>query len=266
MGMRLGHQLQVYGSVNPCLCASCGETPHGADVPYHAPAQVRDVMASPVICVDINAKLQECADTLQQRSISWVVVQDPSAAEPSAPLKAYVGLISEAEIFLRLDGDCSGHGIRSPCREARQVQQQQEPPPLHLESPAAVPVPASEASSSSRQHSDNLVGVSSALSSPGAARRLDLGPLQHPQLHVASSACSHGSVASVASGATMSSHPSQPASEAAYSFSDKFSAAAALWELDFSEIELQRRIGEGSFGEVLLGSFRGTKVGGMCTC
>jgi hypothetical protein len=216
-------------------------------------------MASPVICVDINAKLQECADTLQQRSISWVVVHDPSAAEPSAPLKAYVGLISEAEIFLRLDGDSSGNGIKSPCRETRQHQQQV------VDSPAAVPVPAAEASSSSsRQHSENLVGVSSALSSPGAARRLDLGPLQHPQLLVASSACSHGSMASIASGATMSSHPSQPASEAAYSFSDKFSAAAALWELDFSEIELQRRIGEGSFGEVLLGSFRGTKVGGTC--
>lgn len=41
---------------------------------------------------------------------------------------------------------------------------------------------------------------------------------------------------------------------------DRYRAAAALWELDFSEIEITRRIGEGSFGEVFLGSFRGTKV------
>lgn len=36
--------------------------------------------------------------------------------------------------------------------------------------------------------------------------------------------------------------------------------AASLWELDFDEIEILRKIGEGSFGEVLLGMFRGTKV------
>jgi hypothetical protein len=36
--------------------------------------------------------------------------------------------------------------------------------------------------------------------------------------------------------------------------------AAALWELDMDEIEVTRKIGEGSFGEVLLGTFRGTKV------
>jgi hypothetical protein len=36
--------------------------------------------------------------------------------------------------------------------------------------------------------------------------------------------------------------------------------AAALWELDIDEIETSKKIGEGSFGEVLLGSFRGTKV------
>ncbi|KIY91834.1 hypothetical protein MNEG_16129 [Monoraphidium neglectum] len=36
--------------------------------------------------------------------------------------------------------------------------------------------------------------------------------------------------------------------------------AAALWELDHHEIQIVRKIGEGSFGEVLLASFRGTKV------
>jgi hypothetical protein len=41
----------------------------------------------------------------------------------------------------------------------------------------------------------------------------------------------------------------------------RYKTAAALWELDFDEIEIVRKIGEGSFGEVLLGNFRGTKVG-----
>lgn len=41
---------------------------------------------------------------------------------------------------------------------------------------------------------------------------------------------------------------------------ERYMTAAALWELDFQEIEMLRKIGEGSFGEVMLGSFRGTKV------
>jgi hypothetical protein len=40
----------------------------------------------------------------------------------------------------------------------------------------------------------------------------------------------------------------------------RYKTAASLWELDFDEIEIIRKIGEGSFGEVLLGNFRGTKV------
>lgn len=41
---------------------------------------------------------------------------------------------------------------------------------------------------------------------------------------------------------------------------DRFRAAAALWELDMKEIHFHHKLGEGSFGEVWLGSFRGTKV------
>jgi hypothetical protein len=40
--------------------------------------------------------------------------------------------------------------------------------------------------------------------------------------------------------------------------------AAALWELDYEEIQPLRKIGEGSFGEVELGLFRGTKVSTCC--
>lgn len=41
---------------------------------------------------------------------------------------------------------------------------------------------------------------------------------------------------------------------------ERIRVAAQLWEIDFDEIQLSKRIGEGSFGEVLLGQFRGTKV------
>ncbi len=44
------------------------------------------------------------------------------------------------------------------------------------------------------------------------------------------------------------------------SLGDRYRCAAQLWELDFAELEITRRIGEGSFGEVLLANFRGTKV------
>lgn len=41
---------------------------------------------------------------------------------------------------------------------------------------------------------------------------------------------------------------------------ERIRVAAQLWEIDFDEIQLGPRIGEGSFGEVVLGCFRGTKV------
>jgi len=40
----------------------------------------------------------------------------------------------------------------------------------------------------------------------------------------------------------------------------RYRTAASLWEMDMDEVEVIRKIGEGSFGEVLLGNLRGTKV------
>lgn len=40
----------------------------------------------------------------------------------------------------------------------------------------------------------------------------------------------------------------------------RYKSAAALWEVDMSDLEMIKRIGEGSFGEVMLGTYRGTKV------
>ncbi|KAF8071147.1 drkC [Scenedesmus sp. PABB004] len=40
----------------------------------------------------------------------------------------------------------------------------------------------------------------------------------------------------------------------------RYRTAASLWEVDMREMELLRRIGEGSFGEVMLANYRGTKV------
>jgi hypothetical protein len=41
----------------------------------------------------------------------------------------------------------------------------------------------------------------------------------------------------------------------------RYKSAAALWEVDMDDIEMIKRIGEGSFGEVMLATYRGTKVG-----
>ena len=40
----------------------------------------------------------------------------------------------------------------------------------------------------------------------------------------------------------------------------RFRSVVSLWELDFDEVQMIKKIGEGSFGEVMLGNFRGTKV------
>jgi hypothetical protein len=40
----------------------------------------------------------------------------------------------------------------------------------------------------------------------------------------------------------------------------RYKTAAALWEVDMSEMEVIKRIGEGSFGEVMVANYRGTKV------
>jgi hypothetical protein len=40
----------------------------------------------------------------------------------------------------------------------------------------------------------------------------------------------------------------------------RYKSAAALWEVDMADLEMIKRIGEGSFGEVMLGTYRGTKV------
>ena len=41
----------------------------------------------------------------------------------------------------------------------------------------------------------------------------------------------------------------------------RYKTAASLWELDMDEMEMIKRIGEGSFGEVMVANYRGTKVG-----
>lgn len=40
----------------------------------------------------------------------------------------------------------------------------------------------------------------------------------------------------------------------------RYKHAASLWEVDIDDLEMLRRIGEGSFGEVMLATYRGTKV------
>lgn len=40
----------------------------------------------------------------------------------------------------------------------------------------------------------------------------------------------------------------------------RYKHAAALWEVDMNDVEMIKRIGEGSFGEVMLATYRGTKV------
>lgn len=43
----------------------------------------------------------------------------------------------------------------------------------------------------------------------------------------------------------------------------RYKTAAALWEVDMDEMEFLKKIGEGSFGEVMVASYRGTKVRDM---
>eukprot|EP00879_Flechtneria_rotunda_P011156 GHRR01011654.1.p1 GENE.GHRR01011654.1~~GHRR01011654.1.p1 ORF type:complete len:1165 (+),score=475.65 GHRR01011654.1:461-3955(+) len=65
-----------------------------------------------------------------------------------------------------------------------------------------------------------------------------------------------GAICNVTGSAAVSMRSSSQAPDALA----RYKTAAQLWEVDMGEVEFTRRIGEGSFGEVVLASYRGTKV------
>jgi CBS domain-containing protein len=67
-------------------------------------------------------------------------------------------------------------------------------------------------------------------------------------------------ISSMVSGSGLSAY--SLASSTAPDAMTRFRSVVSLWELDFNEIQMIKKIGEGSFGEVMLGNFRGTKVRG----
>ncbi|KAG1665785.1 hypothetical protein FOA52_002880 [Chlamydomonas sp. UWO 241] len=72
----------------------------------------------------------------------------------------------------------------------------------------------------------------------------------------------HGSTASLTAAAVPPAATVTTSASGGRSISteDRFRTAASLWELDYDELDIIRKIGEGSFGEVMLAMFRGTKV------
>jgi serine/threonine protein kinase len=158
-------------------------------------------------------------------------------------------------------GAMAGAALKIACPPQQQQQQQQQSQPA---TPASQQQPPGSAtpSASTPGRGGGGGGFGALLTLP------DMLVLR--ERAAGASFSSHSSAGSAAGGSRASTAPSLGTGTGSLTGSmwgdvpdalTRYKTAASLWELDFDEIEIIRKIGEGSFGEVLLGNFRGTKVG-----
>ncbi|GIL75994.1 hypothetical protein Vretimale_5660 [Volvox reticuliferus] len=235
--------------------------------------KVKDVMTQPVIFVDINLPIEQCSHVLESHGVRRVLVRDPSRVSVDDPLSAFVGVVSDADLF-----KCMGAPAMSPVMSSiANSSEQAQPyfgmlpgsdnclPPLPSPPSLRQPVvqspepPRSQPQVQTQQQTQAPLALS-VTSSASVSVSNSTGPSHTASISAglpltadAANAAALALASSTASVVTMRLN-----TEA--SLADRYRCAAALWELDFNEIEVTRRIGEGSFGEVLLANFRGTKV------
>ncbi|GLI65445.1 hypothetical protein VaNZ11_008823 [Volvox africanus] len=234
--------------------------------------KVKDVMTQPVIFVDINLPIEQCSRVLESHGVRRVLVHDPSRVSVEDPLSAFVGVVSDADLF-----KCMGAPAMSPVMGSMANSNEQaqpyfgmlpgnddclpplpSPPSLRqpvVESPEpARPQPQVQIQQQTQAPLPVFVASSASASVPNSA-----GPSHAASIAAGLPlAADAASAAALALASTASAVVMRLNTEA--SLADRYRCAAALWELDFNELEVTRRIGEGSFGEVLLANFRGTKV------
>ncbi|GFR41489.1 hypothetical protein Agub_g2180 [Astrephomene gubernaculifera] len=275
--------------------------------------KVKDVMTQPVISVDISLPIEQCSRVLEAHGVRRVLVRDPSRASVTDPLSAYVGVVSDADLFKCMGAPATSPVVGSMANSSENMQQPNNPgygalaadlgglaplptlpplPPLPMQplqpllpaavQPSAAPAvhPPAAAVPPHAQHPLPVLPALQSLSSVAstASMSCSMGPssmgitnstgpittvLESVSAPVAAAAAALAMTASsaalgLASSGTAGSSVMLLNPEA--SLADRYRCAAALWELDFNELEVTRRIGEGSFGEVLLANFRGTKV------
>ncbi|GLC33191.1 hypothetical protein PLESTB_000360900 [Pleodorina starrii] len=266
--------------------------------------KVKDVMTQPVIFVDINLPIEQCSRVLEAHGVRRVLVYDPSRATGDDPLSAFVGVVSDADLFKCMGAPAMSPVIGSMANSSEQAhpnfsmlpgtalpplpslpplcmpsaaedptsppQQWQQQPQLHHSASQPQPHPLAQQQQQQPHQAQSQplpVPLSSVASSASASVAGSVGPSHAASITTGGMAPSSDAVTSTAgtgtgalgmSGCTASAVAMRLHAEA--SLAERYRCAAALWELDFTELEVTRRIGEGSFGEVLLANFRGTKV------
>jgi hypothetical protein len=202
---------------------------------------------------------------------------------------------------LGVESSADGSGLDTPCSSSRACTPLTGAGSLAAPDAVAGGRTASALAASSSAGAGQQAAVGSACSTPTRQQQGQQQPqlLTLPDLVVMREGLQHGASASSASAGSMgssqcaaaaaaaagqlaaygedSSSGSKPAmataavagegsisasSSGAPDVLSRYKTAAALWEVDMSEMEMIKRIGEGSFGEVMVANYRGTKVRG----
>ncbi len=82
----------------------------------HGPLQVKDVMTQPVIYVDIGLPIEECSRVLEAYGVRRVLVHDPVRSTSDDPLAAFVGVVSDADLFKCMGAPALSPGACVPTR------------------------------------------------------------------------------------------------------------------------------------------------------
>lgn len=241
--------------------------------------KVKEVMTQPVISLPVTCTVSECSEFLEHQSVRRVLIYDNTKRDTTNWLGAYVGIVADTDIFRYMGQIDSSH--RQSAEQVRLPFADTALPGYPDKATSVSRPPRAEALQSTDrgpqfpEHAPLRPQEHPVWSQDHSARpqdqplRFQDQPFRHFQDQAGGADRSDNncpSIASVLSDASTCSSTSMAVSTSVARVADvangmdRYRFAAALWELDFGEIELLRRIGAGSFGEVLLGSFRGTKV------
>ncbi|WIA11994.1 hypothetical protein OEZ85_012075 [Tetradesmus obliquus] len=194
---------------------------------------VRDIMSHPVIAFDAHEPIESCAQMMQEKGVRRAAVRDTSVVPAAAAESA--GESTSAESAAAPRQHLAAYvGLVSDASIFRRLG-------LYPEEGTAL-----------EEEDHMLLG-------------LPLGLRQHHMRGAESSADGSGldtpcSTSRAVPAAAAGDDSISASSSGAPDVLSRYKTAAALWEVDMSEVEVIKRIGEGSFGEVMVASYRGTKV------
>ncbi|GAX75524.1 hypothetical protein CEUSTIGMA_g2967.t1 [Chlamydomonas eustigma] len=196
--------------------------------------KVKDIMKQPVVYVSPRIPIKRALQVMREKQVRRVAVFEAGIVKDDDPetwRAAWTGMVSDTDIFKYLG---------QPCGPPEGIETQQE----------------GFNQSGSTPQEESTAGVN-CMAIPNNTQHAASGAVSHGySMSSTSLTASFSSISSLANSINVGG--SRPVRMV--SMEERYRAAAALWELDFNELEIIRKIGEGSFGEVVLANFRGTKV------